>query len=129
MALIQTALRVDPSAVARVKREMTQGAMGGIYDMDRFCTTAEATIREVNAFMQGWRVLCVTTQRDSERMWSGYSENHKESRCASNLTSRRIPSFRSSSRLSIGASGLHYNDDTLESSPGASLAITMRATR
>lgn len=77
LVLIQTALRVDPSAVARVKREITQGAMDGIYDMDRLRTTAEATIKEVNAFMQGWRVLCVTTHRDSERMWSGYSENHK----------------------------------------------------
>ena len=27
--------------------------------------------------MQGWRVLCVTTHRDSVRMWSGYAEKHK----------------------------------------------------
>lgn len=77
LALIQAALRADPAAVARMKEEIAKGAMDGIYDMDRLRATAEATIKDVNAFMQGWRVLCVTTHRDSEKMWSGYAEGHK----------------------------------------------------
>ncbi|MGY3036596.1 hypothetical protein ACVIIV_005766 [Bradyrhizobium sp. USDA 4354] len=77
LALMQAALRADPSAVGRIKAEIAKGAMDGIYDMDRLRATAEATITDVNSFMQGWRVLCVTTHRDSEKMWSGYAENHK----------------------------------------------------
>jgi len=77
LALMQAALRADPSAVGRIKADIAKGAMDGIYDMDRLRATAEATITDVNAFMQGWRVLCVTTHRDSEKMWSSYAENHK----------------------------------------------------
>jgi hypothetical protein len=77
LALMQAALRADPSAVARIKAEIARGAMDGIYDMDRLRATAESTISDVNAFMQGWRVLCVTMHQDSEKMWSGYAENHK----------------------------------------------------
>jgi hypothetical protein len=28
-------------------------------------------------FMQGYRVLCVTTHKNSEKMWSDYGEDHK----------------------------------------------------
>jgi hypothetical protein len=77
LALIQTALRADPTAVTRIKEEIAKGAMDGIYDTDRLRATAETTIKDVNAFMQGWRVLCVTTHRDSEKMWSGYADGHK----------------------------------------------------
>jgi hypothetical protein len=34
-------------------------------------------VKEVNEFMQNWRVLCVTTHRSSERMWANYAEDHK----------------------------------------------------
>ena len=77
LAAIQAALRANPAAIDRMREEVTKGAMDGIYDMDRLRATAETTIRDVNTFMQGWRVLCVTTHKDSDKMWSGYAENHK----------------------------------------------------
>jgi hypothetical protein len=77
LAAIQAALRANPAAIDRMREEVTKGAMDGIYDMDRLRATAETTIRDVNAFMQGMRVLCVTTRKDSYKMWSGYAENHK----------------------------------------------------
>lgn len=76
LAVIQAAMRADPGLAARMKAEIARGTMDGIYNLDSLRATAEATIKDVNAFMQDWRVLCVTTHRDSEEMWSGYAENH-----------------------------------------------------
>ncbi len=77
LGAIQAALRADPSAVERMRAETLEGAMNGIYDMERLRWTGEATIKDVNEFMQGWRVLCVSTLRDSEKMWSDDAESHK----------------------------------------------------
>ncbi|MFH1346271.1 MAG: DUF2971 domain-containing protein [Pseudomonadota bacterium] len=77
LALMQAALRADPSAATRMKIEIANGAMDGIYDVNRLRATAEAAVKDVNDFMQAWRVLCVTTHRDSDAMWSGYAEDHK----------------------------------------------------
>jgi hypothetical protein len=38
---------------------------------------ADASLKEINEYMQATRVLCVTTHKDSEKMWFGYAENHK----------------------------------------------------
>jgi hypothetical protein len=40
-------------------------------------TLCNSTLAWINEFMQGYRVLCVTTHQASEAMWSGYAENHK----------------------------------------------------
>ena len=38
---------------------------------------AKLHIKEINGLMQDWRVLCVTTNKDSEKMWSQYADKHK----------------------------------------------------
>ena len=38
---------------------------------------SKAYIKEINQFMQDYRVFCVSAHRDSEKMWYGYAENHK----------------------------------------------------
>ena len=77
LAAIQAALRADPGLAARMKAEIPKGALDGVYDVAHMHALAESTVKGVNEFMQGWRVLCVTTHKDSEKMWSGYAENHK----------------------------------------------------
>lgn len=77
LAAVQAALRADPGLAGRMRAEIAQGALEGIYDVAHMRALAESTIKDVNEFMQGWRVLCVTTHYDSEKMWSGYAENHK----------------------------------------------------
>ena len=37
----------------------------------------EVCLKEINEFMQGYRVLCVTAHLESEKMWSKYADNHK----------------------------------------------------
>jgi hypothetical protein len=38
---------------------------------------AKEHLKEINEFMQGMRVLCVTTDKGSERMWDEYAQHHK----------------------------------------------------
>jgi len=47
-----------------------------LYDVEHMRKLAQTHIKEINDFMQRWRVLCVTTNNDSEKMWSEYAENH-----------------------------------------------------
>jgi len=48
-----------------------------IYDVEYQRDRAQVYIAEINEFMQGYRVLCVSTHKDSERMWTEYAEKHK----------------------------------------------------
>jgi hypothetical protein len=34
-------------------------------------------INDINELMQRHRVFCVTTHKDSEKMWSGYADHHE----------------------------------------------------
>jgi Protein of unknown function (DUF2971) len=76
LMLLQKTFRNNPKAVDLVKDEMAKGGKDSIYNVEFMRTRAEAYITEINEFMQGFRVFCVTTQKDSERMWSEYAENH-----------------------------------------------------
>ena len=75
LALIQQVYRTNPKAAQLVKA----GKEGGvpIYDVGHMRERAKQFIAEINEFMQGYRILCVTTHKDSERMWSVYAETHK----------------------------------------------------
>jgi hypothetical protein len=73
------------------------------------------TLTWINDFMQGYRVLCVTTLGDSERMWSGYAENHKgiALRIEGNVEKASKfelfkPVMYREERPSLYDSGLHY---------------------
>jgi DUF2971 family protein len=74
--LIQQVFRASPSAISLVQAELMNPS-DPIYDVDYHREKAKAHITEINEFMQGYRVLCVTTHKDSERMWTEYAENHK----------------------------------------------------
>jgi hypothetical protein len=77
LALIQQAYRNNRKASELVKAKLAKGDVKPLYDLDHMRGRAQTHIREINDFMQGWRVLCVTTNKDSEKMWSEYAENHK----------------------------------------------------
>src|SRR5258707_1322369 len=77
LALIQQAYRNNPKASELVKAELAKADAKPLYDVEHMRGRAQTHIKEINDFMQRWRVLCVTTNKDSERMWSEYAENHK----------------------------------------------------
>ncbi len=75
LALIQQVYRTNPKAAQLLKAGKEGGA--AIYDVGHMRERAKQFIAEINEFMQGYRILCVTTHKDSERIWSVYAETHK----------------------------------------------------
>jgi hypothetical protein len=77
VALIQHVYRTNPKAAEIVKAELSKEDRKPPYDVEHMRERSTEFIKEINEFMQDYRVLCVTTHKDSEEMWSGYAENHK----------------------------------------------------
>jgi hypothetical protein len=77
LALIQQAYRNNPKAAELVKAQLAKGGAKPLYDVEHMRTRAQTHIKDINDLMQGWRILCVTTNKDSEKMWSEYAENHR----------------------------------------------------
>jgi Protein of unknown function (DUF2971) len=77
LALIQQAYRNNPKAAELVKAELAKGDAKALFDVEHMRARARTHIKEINESMQEWRVLCVTTNNDSEKMWSEYAESHK----------------------------------------------------
>lgn len=77
LELIQHIYRTNPMAAHEVKAQKSRDGVGAVYDVKFMRAQAEAFVTEINEFLQGYRVLCVTTHKDSEKMWSDYAENHK----------------------------------------------------
>ena len=73
---IQQIYRANPGAAKLVRAELMNPAER-IYDVEHYRDRAQAYIAEINEFMQDYRVLCVSTHKDSERMWAEYAEKHK----------------------------------------------------
>jgi len=77
VALIQHVYLTNPKAAEIVKAELNKEGGKPIFDVEHMRERSKAFIKEINEFMQDYRVLCVTIHRDSEKMWSSYAENHK----------------------------------------------------
>jgi hypothetical protein len=74
--IIQQIYRANPGAADLVRAERIN--VGEQIDSVEYLRKqAQAHIAEINEFMQGYRVLCVTTHKDSERMWAEYAEKHR----------------------------------------------------
>lgn len=76
IGVIQQVYRANPGAHDLVRAELMSPGKR-IYDVEYHRDRAQAYIAEINEFMQGYRVLCVSIHKDSERMWTEYAEKHK----------------------------------------------------
>jgi len=74
--VIQQVCRANPGAADLVRAELINPGKP-IYDIEYHRDRAQAYIAEINEFMQGYRLFCVSTHKDSERMWTEYAEKHK----------------------------------------------------
>ena len=77
IALIQQLFRSDPEAAKVVKAELAKEGGKPLFEVERMRALFEVCLKEINEFMQGYRVLCVTAHLESEKMWSKYADNHK----------------------------------------------------
>jgi hypothetical protein len=67
LALIQQAYRNNPKATEMVKSELAKGDAKPIFDVEHMRARAVTHIKDINDLMQKWRILCVTTNSDSEK--------------------------------------------------------------
>lgn len=79
VALIQHIYRENPAAADTVREEMKKFPASKIYDVDHMRAITQEFVEEINKYMQEYRVLCVTTHRNSERMWEKYAQSHQGS--------------------------------------------------
>lgn len=68
-------LKTNPGA-AEILNEAKKG-LPSVFDLEHMKQQHRDFVAEINAFMQGYRVLCVSSRHDSERMWDRYAENHQ----------------------------------------------------
>jgi len=77
LAVIQHVYRTNPKAAEIVKAEKKKGGGKPIYDVAHMRQRSADFIKEINDFMQEYRILCVSTHKASGKMWSEYAEQHK----------------------------------------------------
>jgi Protein of unknown function (DUF2971) len=77
LAMIQKAYRSNPDAAKIIKAELAKDGRKPLFDVEHMRSRAKEHLKEINEFMQRMRVLCVTTNKDSARMWEEYAQQHK----------------------------------------------------
>ena len=74
---LQKIFRENPSAAQAVKDEMKKTPDLNAFNVDYWRTRAQAFVDETNEFMQRHRVLCVSTNKASDRIWNEYAQKSR----------------------------------------------------
>lgn len=77
ITLLQEVLRKNPRAVENLRSELAKNDLKEIYNIQTLEKTTEEVLKDINTFLQNYRVLCVSTDINSDRMWKKYAENHQ----------------------------------------------------
>lgn len=72
---IQAFLKKDPINKGVISKGLAEVG-GNIYDVEHLKDFTTSFISEVNQFLQSYRILCVTRNLYSPRMWYEYAANH-----------------------------------------------------
>lgn len=94
VARIQHAYRANPEAAAVVKAEIAAQSEP-VLGLETMRLQVAEFLKEINEGLQDFRVLCVSTNIDSERLWSLYAENHK------GIALRIEPDLRNDSKFQL----------------------------
>ncbi|WP_179380194.1 DUF2971 domain-containing protein [Jannaschia marina] len=70
--MIQQAIKANPEVLDVIRDELQKAP---VYDVEAMRLKSESFVAEINDFMQGYRILCVTPALNSARMWEEYAEN------------------------------------------------------
>jgi len=76
VALILKALKAKPELAEIMKQHMEAAPLGQMFTLEGMKNRNANYIAEINLFMQGLRILCVSSLNTSEKMWQRYAENH-----------------------------------------------------
>jgi hypothetical protein len=64
----------DPRAGDAVKEQIKEL---NLFDVEQMRAMSEAFVEDTKEFMQGYRILCVSSDNASERMWEDYAQDHE----------------------------------------------------
>ena len=90
---LQKILREHPETAQVVKDGLKNDPSINAFDVKYWWMRLNAFVDETNEFMQGHRVRCVSTDKNSDRMWKDYAQNDQD------IVSRIEPSIAMASRL------------------------------
>jgi Protein of unknown function (DUF2971) len=74
---LQDILRQDPEQADTLKEQMKDLPDLNVFDVKHMRAWAEAFVKTTNEFMRTYRILCVTADNASERMWEDYAQDHQ----------------------------------------------------
>lgn len=69
---IQRAIKANPEVLDVIRGELLTKP---VYDVEAMRLRSEGFVAEINEYMQGYRILCVTPALNSARMWEEYADN------------------------------------------------------
>jgi hypothetical protein len=91
ITLILAAFKADPDAARLIKEAKKE--IPSVFNLERMKQRHRDFVADINTFMQGFRILCVSSRKDSERMWDRYAEGHEIS-CPTFETMKARPKRR-----------------------------------
>ena len=77
IALLQKIFKAKPEMADIIKRAKAERGTPEVFNLEQMRKRNRDFVAEINRYMQGWRILCVSTLKDSERMWERYAEDHQ----------------------------------------------------
>jgi hypothetical protein len=90
--LMQRIFRENPGAVEIVKEGMRKT---NVFSLDQMRAKNKQFVDEINDFMQGYRILCVSELNNSSRMWERYAENNE------GIALRIVPNRKKDSKFQL----------------------------
>jgi DUF2971 family protein len=93
IALIQEAYRRNPDAAKAIKEITKNDTISKLYDLDGLKQRSKGYVDEINNFMQGFRILCVSQDNTSMQMWTRYAQESQ------GIALRIIPSVEKDSKF------------------------------
>jgi hypothetical protein len=75
--LLQAIFKANPDTAKRIKEAKAKSSAPEIFNVEKMKQRNAAYVDEINQHMQRFRILCVSTLNDSERMWSRYGQEHQ----------------------------------------------------
>lgn len=92
IAIMQRAFRENPGAVQIVKDGLRESS---VFTLEQMRAKNASFVEEINDFMQGYRILCMSTLNDSECMWERYAQSHE------GVVLRMTPNIRKDSKFQL----------------------------
>lgn len=77
VAILQNIFKANPQAAKLINEVKAKGVLPEIFDIGQIKQRNAVYLDEINQHMRSFRILCVSTLRDSERMWSRYAQDHQ----------------------------------------------------